>query len=195
MDQQRIKQLIDLLAESDLSELTLSEGGTTVTLSRHAGADAMATASAAGTGTPANANTNANANAPQHSQFAAPHHTTASSQLSAPGAPAASATSVDTCALAPGEPLVKPPAPSTVPPAAASQVCSPLYGVLHLTPSPDEPAFVAIGDSVTAGQTLCIVEAMKMFHQVKASQAGRLEAILATAGDEVESGQPLFSIV
>lgn len=144
MDQQRIKQLIDLLAESDLTEMTLSEGGTTLTLSRHAGAPAAA------------------AKLPE---------------------------------LAPSQVAEQVPAVDTPVIAAASQVCSPLYGVLHLTPSPDKPAFVMVGANVTVGQTLCIVEAMKMFHQVKASQAGRVEAVLAQAGDEVESGQPLFSIV
>lgn len=154
MDQQRIKQLIDLLAESDLSEMTLSEGGTTLTLSRQA--------TVAPTLHQGHAARSAAETAPL---YAAP----ASAAL--PGAGQAS------------------PVP------AASQVCSPLYGVLHLTPSPEEPAFVSLGASVTVGQTLCIVEAMKMFHQVKASQAGRIDAILAQAGDEVESGQALFSIV
>lgn len=144
MDQQRIKQLIDLLAESDLSEMTLSEGGTTLTLSRQATA----------------------AVAPRQSHEAV------------------------------AEAGTVPPTPAQVrPDPEANCVCSPLYGVLHLTPSPEGPAFVSLGASVTVGQTLCIVEAMKMFHQVKASQAGRIDAILAQAGDEVESGQPLFRIV
>lgn len=46
---------------------------------------------------------------------------------------------------------------------AGERVTAPLYGVLHLTPSPDAPAFVRLGDAVQAGQTLCVVEAMKMF--------------------------------
>lgn len=153
MDQQRIKHLIDLLAASDLGELTLSEGGTTLTLARHGSATApVVSASSIATG------------------------------------PAA-ATQVMPVATAEAAPV---PAPSQ---SAGGEVCSPLYGILHLTPSPDEPAFVAIGSVVSAGQTLCIVEAMKMFHQVNASRAGRVDAILATAGDEVESGQPLFRIV
>lgn len=147
MDQQRIKQLIDLLAESDLSEMTLSEGGTTVTLSRHSTASAVM---------------------PQSREVA----------------PSAVAEAAE---AAPPAALINAP--------AARQICSPLYGVLHLTPSPDEPPFTTIGATVAVGQTLCIVEAMKMFHQVKANQAGRIDAILAQPGDEVESGQPLFSIV
>ena len=155
MDQQRIKHLIDLLAESDLSALTLSEGGTTVTLSRHA--DAPVTT------------------------------------------PAVTKPAVETTAV---QAIVEPAAAPANTPAGVShseparqQVCSPLYGVLHLTPSPDEPPFVAVGDAVTAGQTLCIVEAMKMFHQVQATRAGQVKAILAAGGTEVESGQPLFDLI
>ncbi|MEN5029046.1 acetyl-CoA carboxylase biotin carboxyl carrier protein [Pseudomonas sp. Ps21-P2] len=154
MDQQRIKHLIDLLAESDLSALTLSEGGTTVTLSRHAGAPVatpvVETTAIQPTVEPAAAPANAPANAPAD--------------------------------VSHSEPVRQP-------------VCSPLYGVLHLTPSPDEPPFVAIGDAVTAGQTLCIVEAMKMFHQVTAIRAGQVNAILTAGGTEVESGQPLFDLI
>lgn len=154
MDQQRIKQLIDLLAESDLSALTLSEGGTTVTLSRHAGAPVATPAVETTVVQPIVEPAAAPASAPTHAPAGATH----------------------------SEP-------------ARQQVCSPLYGVLHLTPSPDEPPFVAIGDAVTAGQTLCIVEAMKMFHQVTATRAGQVNAILAAGGAEVESGQPLFDLI
>lgn len=145
MDQQRIKELIDLLADSDLSEMTLSEGGTTLTLTRRpaSGAEVLA--------------------APVVAAFA----------------PQPSAV----------------PTSTVQPPVSAQEVRSPLYGILHLTPSPEEAPFVVIGDSIEQGQTLCVVEAMKMFHQVKAIQAGRLEAILAAAGDEVQSGQALFRIV
>lgn len=155
MDQQRIKQLIDLVAESDLSELTLSESGSTLTLTRHAITGDTARVPAAASSGPSPAQATA-----QPAAMAAP-------------APLAAAT----------------------PAAVAIEVCSPLYGVLHLTPSPNEPAFIAVGDSVAIGQTLCVVEAMKMFHQVKATQVGRVEAILAAAGDEVESGQALFRII
>jgi acetyl-CoA carboxylase biotin carboxyl carrier protein len=153
MDQQRIKQLIDLVAASDLGELTLSEGGTTLTLVRHGSASAPVAAVSPAAATPVT-----------------PAVAVPAARVPAPAQPAAATQ-------------------------ASGDVNSPLYGILHLTPSPDEPAFVAIGATVTEGQTLCIVEAMKMFHQVRANRAGQVEAILATAGDEVESGQPLFRIV
>lgn len=74
------------------------------------------------------------------------------------------------------------------------EVVAPLHGVLHLTPSPDEPPFVKPGDPVRAGQTLGVLEAMKMFHTLKSARDGIVAAILAASGSEVEAGQPLFRI-
>jgi acetyl-CoA carboxylase biotin carboxyl carrier protein len=76
----------------------------------------------------------------------------------------------------------------------AKEVVAPLYGVLHLTPSPGEPPFVKLGDPVRAGQTLCVLEAMKMFHTLKSDYDGIIGAILAASGTEVEAGQALFRI-
>jgi acetyl-CoA carboxylase biotin carboxyl carrier protein len=73
-------------------------------------------------------------------------------------------------------------------------VRSPLYGILHLTSAPDAPAFVQAGDLVHQGQTLCIVEAMKIFHEVKAEISARVDAVLGQAGQEVEAGAPLFRL-
>jgi acetyl-CoA carboxylase biotin carboxyl carrier protein len=69
-----------------------------------------------------------------------------------------------------------------------------LYGVLHLTPAPDQPPFVRLGSQVEIGQTLAVLEAMKMFHPVKAEAAGVVSAILASAGEEVQAGQVLIRI-
>lgn len=77
----------------------------------------------------------------------------------------------------------------------AKEVVAPLHGVLHLTPSPDEPPFVKLGDPVQAGQTLGVLEAMKMFHTLKSGHSGIVAAILAASGSEVEAGQPLFRIL
>jgi acetyl-CoA carboxylase biotin carboxyl carrier protein len=76
----------------------------------------------------------------------------------------------------------------------AKDVVAHLHGVLHLTPSPDEPPFVKLGDSVRAGQTLCVLEAMKMFHTLKSDFDGVVAAILVASGSEVEAGQLLFRI-
>jgi acetyl-CoA carboxylase biotin carboxyl carrier protein len=69
---------------------------------------------------------------------------------------------------------------------------APLFGVLHLQPSPGEPVFVRAGQAVVAGQTLCVIEAMKVFNEVRAERDATVAAVLAVSGEEVEAGQPLF---
>lgn len=87
---------------------------------------------------------------------------------------------------------------TTAAPATASSVVSPaefaapLYGVVHLRPSPDEAPFVTVGQAVKAGQTLCVIEAMKVFNEVRAEQDVIVQDILVTSGQEVEAGQLLF---
>lgn len=144
MEQQRIKSLVDLLQASDLSELTLSEAGSTLTLARQA--DMV---------------------------------------QNTPSPALAGLTVATTLAQA------KPPAPAA---ALSQDIPSPLYGILHLTPAPGEASFVTVGQQVEAGAVLCIVEAMKMFHQIQAPRAGVVEALLAEAGSEVDAGQPVVRI-
>ena len=70
-----------------------------------------------------------------------------------------------------------------------------LFGILHLAPAPDAPAFVKVGDTVHPGQTLCILEAMKTFHEVRADRAGTVDVVFFGTGQEVESGDVLFRLV
>jgi acetyl-CoA carboxylase biotin carboxyl carrier protein len=69
---------------------------------------------------------------------------------------------------------------------------APMYGIVHLEPSPGTPPFVRVGDPVRAGQTLCLMEAMKVFSELRAERDGTIEAVLVQAGQEVEAGQALF---
>ena len=71
-------------------------------------------------------------------------------------------------------------------------VSSPMVGVVYLRPSPDDNVFVNIGDTVTEKTTVCIIEAMKTFNQIKPKQAGKIEKILVSDGEPVEYGTPLF---
>ena len=135
MDSARIKGLMDLLAESDLLELSLTEGDRTLRLFKQAG---------------------------QVITSAAPTVTSA-------------------------------PTPAAVA-SAAVEIKASLYGVLHLTPAVGEAPFVSVGQAIEAGQTVAVIEAMKMFHPVKAKVAGKLVEILAQAGVEVEAGQALFRL-
>ena len=71
---------------------------------------------------------------------------------------------------------------------------SPMVGTFYSSPSPDKPAFVKVGDSVTSDSVICLVEAMKIFNEIKAETSGTIEKLLVSSGDPVEFGQPLFMI-
>lgn len=88
------------------------------------------------------------------------------------------------------------PAPTAAPEpvSLAHHVKSPMVGTLYTSPSPDTPTFVTIGKHVKVGDTLCIIEAMKMFNEIEADRAGIITAILATNGEPVEYNQSLFAI-
>ena len=73
-----------------------------------------------------------------------------------------------------------------------SDCLAPLYGVIHLQPAPGEPLFVQPGQRIAAGQTLCVIEAMKVFNEVRAEADATIVEVLVHSGDEVEAGQPLF---
>jgi acetyl-CoA carboxylase biotin carboxyl carrier protein len=75
---------------------------------------------------------------------------------------------------------------------ATPPLVAPLYGVVHLSPGPGEPAFVVPGHAVSAGQTLCVIEAMKVFNEVRAERDATLVDVLVESGQEVDAGQPLM---
>ena len=77
-------------------------------------------------------------------------------------------------------------------PAAPRELQSPLFGVVHLQAGPGEAPFVAAGQAVRAGQTLCVVEAMKVFNEVRAEHDAVVDAVLVASGQEVEAGQALL---
>lgn len=74
------------------------------------------------------------------------------------------------------------------------KVRSPMVGTMYTSPSPDAPPFITVGQSVKTGDTLCIIEAMKMFNEIEADRAGKIVAIMATNGDPIEYDQLLFVI-
>ncbi|HEM3649821.1 TPA: acetyl-CoA carboxylase biotin carboxyl carrier protein [Streptococcus suis] len=114
-----------------------------------------------------------------------------SPKLEAPLAPVATASpavpAAETSEPAPAEASVSPVAEGAV-------VESPLVGVAYLSPSPDKPAFVAVGDTVKKGQTLMIIEAMKVMNEVPADRDGVVTEILVANQDIVEYGQGLVRI-
>ncbi len=77
---------------------------------------------------------------------------------------------------------------------AGHVVCSPMVGTMYDSPSPDAEPFVRVGQDVKVGDTLCIIEAMKMFNEIEADKSGKIIAVQVSNGDPVEFDQPLFVI-
>ncbi|MBV2130758.1 acetyl-CoA carboxylase biotin carboxyl carrier protein [Arsukibacterium indicum] len=151
MDIRKIKKLIELLEESGISELEITEGEESVRISRNSPVQQYAPM--------------------QPMQYAQP-------QMQAP-APAPAA------------------APAAVPaeaakPTSGQVIKSPMVGSFYRAASPTSKAFVEVGQSVKVGDTLCIVEAMKMMNQIQSDKAGVVKEILVENGDPVEFDQPLF---
>ena len=86
------------------------------------------------------------------------------------------------------------PAVEAVPVQNGHQVCAPMVGTLYLAASPDAAPFIQVGKQVNVGDTLCIIEAMKMFNEIESDKAGVVKAILVENGSPVEFGQALFVI-
>ena len=80
------------------------------------------------------------------------------------------------------------------PKASEHVITAPMVGTFYASPSPGAKPFVEIGDEITVGQVLCIIEAMKMMNQIEADRAGRIASVMARNGDPVEFGQPLFVV-
>jgi acetyl-CoA carboxylase biotin carboxyl carrier protein len=78
---------------------------------------------------------------------------------------------------------------------AGHAVKSPMVGTFYASPAPGSPAFVSVGQTVTAGDVICIIEAMKMMNQIEADKAGTIGAILVEDGEAVEFDQPIVTIV
>ena len=101
---------------------------------------------------------------------------------------AASSASSSTTAASPSAPVR--PAPAA--PAAPTLLAAPLFGVVHLQQAPGDPPFVSVGQPVKEGQTLCVIEAMKVFNEVRAEHDCSVAEVLVVSGQEVEAGQPLL---
>ena len=122
-----------------------------------------------------------------------------SRNTAAPIAMAAAAVPAAPAMPAPAAPAAAPaavPAPAPAAPTVDTDnaVKSPMVGTFYRSPSPEAPAFVEVGQSVRAGDVLCIVEAMKMMNQIEADRAGTVTAIHVENGEAVEFDQPLISI-
>ena len=85
-------------------------------------------------------------------------------------------------------------APAAEPEVSGHQLTSPMVGTFYRSASPGAAVFTEVGQSVSEGDTLCIIEAMKILNQIEADKSGKIKAILVENGQPVEFGQPLFII-
>jgi acetyl-CoA carboxylase biotin carboxyl carrier protein len=150
MDLRKLKKLIDLVQESGIAELEITEGEEKVKIVRGGHVEVAPAAASVPAAAPP------------------------------PGAPAAAAAAgpVPQAPAAPEGHVVK----------------SPMVGTFYRAPAPDADPFVEIGDTVKAGQTICIVEAMKLMNEIEADKEGVVKAILVENGQPVEYGEPLIVI-
>ena len=147
MDLRKLKKLIDLVQESGIAELEITEGEERVRIAKSiAGAPMMM--------------------APQQ-------HYLPPAAVAAPAAPTA-------------------PAEDAIP--EGHVVRSPMVGTFYRAPAPGSKNFVEVGQNVGAGDTICIIEAMKLLNEIEADQGGVIKAILVENGQPVEYGEPLFVI-
>jgi acetyl-CoA carboxylase biotin carboxyl carrier protein len=148
MDIRKVKKLIELLEESGISEIEISEGEESVRISRYPKPGTVTT-------------------------------TTAPAAAAAPPPAAAAAAA---------------PAEAQIAPVQGQQVTAPMVGTFYSGPAPGAKPFVEIGTEVKPGDTLCVIEAMKMMNQIESEFAGRVVSVLVENGSPVEFGQPLFVI-
>ncbi len=96
--------------------------------------------------------------------------------------------------MMPAAPAVAPAAAVDDPASHPGAVTSPMVGVVYLSPEPGAAAFVRVGDSVSDGQTVLLIEAMKTFNPIRAPRAGKVARILVSDGQPVEYGEPLIIV-
>ena len=165
LDIRKLKELIRLMVENELTEIDLKDEKETVSLRREG-------------------------QQPPVVQVA-PASAHASSVAPAPVAPASAP--VPAAAVLGSAPSPTP-EPSPADTSDLEQITSPMVGTFYSAAKPESPAFANVGDTVTADTTVCIVEAMKIFNEIKAEQSGVVEKVLVANGDSVEFGQALFLV-
>jgi len=153
MDLRKLKKLIDLVQESDIAELEVTEGEEKVRIAKHS---------------------------QQPIQQQMPHYmVNAPQMMAAPAAaPVAAAPTADAAPALPEGHIVK----------------SPMVGSFYRSNAPGAPAFAEVGMTVKKGQSICIIEAMKLMNEIESDADGVIKAILVENGDPVEFGEPLFII-
>jgi acetyl-CoA carboxylase biotin carboxyl carrier protein len=166
MNQKELKELIEFLIEKDITEFELERGDVKVRIKR-GGADSPAS------------------DEPRY--IAVPP---------ARPAPAVTPPAIPAAHPAPASPTAAPPAGTveSAEEAGLHVIRSPIVGTFYAAASPGAPPFVKLGDTVTIGQVLCIIEAMKLMNEIESDYAGELVKTYVTNAQPVEYGQPLFAV-
>lgn len=151
MDIRKVKKLIEMMEESDISEIEIKEGEDSVRISRGGVVVSLPSQEELGR--------------ERSGQKLSNHN-----------------------------PITEPPRSTGDQPLIGDVIGAPMVGTFYSAPSPSSPSFVEIGDLVSEGDTLCIIESMKMMNHIKAERAGKIEAILVANEEPVEFDQPLFTI-
>jgi len=165
MDLKEIKSIIDLMTKNGLSEFEVEKGDFKLRVKRGPGGEWTTSATPAA--------------GPQVVHHHAPVAAFAPAPVAAMPAPVAAP------AVAPA---------SATEAAAMPQIVSPMVGTFYLSPSPDSPAYVTIGQEVQEDTVVCIIEAMKVMNEIKAETRGVIVEVLAQNGKPVEFGKPLFAV-
>ena len=150
MDIDKIKELMELMVDHDVAELSVRNGEEIIELRR--------------------GSKNSN-----HVVTHAPHE-----RMEPVGSPA--------------PPVAAPPLPEADPDAGLLRIASPMVGTFYASPKPDAPPFVQVGGAVHADTVVCIIEAMKVFNEIKADVEGVIARVVAANASPVEYGQPLFLV-
>ncbi|MBD0334837.1 MAG: acetyl-CoA carboxylase biotin carboxyl carrier protein [Cyanobacteria bacterium Co-bin13] len=169
-----LRELVAALNQTDIAELTLKSAEFELTLRKHSAVAAAVLPEARGAGADGGYPASGFANAP------APAMPSAASTASSPAIPPTAAPE------------------SSPPPAKADpnlvEITSPMVGTFYRSPGPDELPFVSVGERIRTGQTVCIIEAMKLMNELEAEIAGEVVEILVENAEPVEFGQPLMLV-
>ena len=179
MNPDDLKKILDALSAADVREFSLQTGSYTLDLKR---------GPQAGAGNGASTSAGSASSAPSPAFTPAPAATSATTP--------ASSTPAETTAPTPPAPTAEPTIPAADSPArsAGTPVKAPIVGTFYTASSPDAAPYVKVGDTVQAGQVLCIIEAMKLMNEIEAETGGTVREILVKNAEPVEYGQTLFII-
>lgn len=175
LDLNQLRELLTAINETDIAELTLKSDEFELTIRRGIRTDQPAVIPL-----------------PSLQTVASPIGSAATPLPTAVSPAAIPAGSVEPPFPGPAITQAAPPPPSDR--GKLAEITSPMVGTFYRSPAPDEPAFVDVGDRIRKGQTVCIIEAMKLMNELEAEISGELIEILVQNGEPIEFGQPLMRV-